>query len=123
MSEREIQKFGNKHIPPESSFFLTGDKKKIHYWMKPIERVVTKCIETLSQKEEEELQKQEEKSNYDGQRNDIKFIDIVFGGDHGKGEFRAIINMIVQKCNRKRERSMFMKVGHIDCKKDTYFVL
>ena len=42
-------------------------------------------------------------------------IDLVIGGDHGQGKFRCANGMNVN--------SFCLKVGHIDCDKDTYDVL
>ena len=38
------RKFGQEHIPPECSYYELPDKKKIHYWTKPIDKVVTTCV-------------------------------------------------------------------------------
>ena len=40
----KIRQFGNKHVSPDCAFYETADKKKIHYWTKPIEKVLMKCI-------------------------------------------------------------------------------
>ena len=50
----------------------------------------------------------------------MKSVDIVFGGDHGQGKFRAVIKLILWDSNGKSIETIVMKVGHIDCKTDTY---
>ena len=54
--------------------------------MKPIEKVVKKCIENLSI-----IQKDVPTE----QREDMKLVDIVFGGNYGQGKFRAVIKLIL----------------------------
>jgi hypothetical protein len=53
----------------------------------------------------------------------LKSIDVVLGGDHGQGKFRSVIKIILGDDDRKQVDSMVMKVGHIDCVKDTYDML
>lgn len=50
-------------------------------------------------------------------------VDVVFGGDHGQGKFRAVVKVIYRdECGKKID-DVVMTVGHIDCRKDTYDVL
>ncbi len=53
----------------------------------------------------------------------LKSMDVVLGGDHGQGKFRSVIKIILRDNVGKQVTSMVMKVGHIDCTKDTYEVL
>jgi hypothetical protein len=53
----------------------------------------------------------------------LKSIDVVLGGDHGQGNFRSVIKIILRDDDGKQVDSMVMKVGHIDCMKDTYDIL
>ena len=90
------------------------DKKKIHYWTKPIEEVVQKSIAVyLTQHQELEV----------GKRITPKTIDIVYGGDHGQGKFRAVVKIIFRDVHQTNVASIVLKVGHIDCKKDMYCIL
>lgn len=50
-------------------------------------------------------------------------MEIVFGGDHGQGVFGAAVKVILVDPVRKVVNSAVEKVGHIDCRKDTYNVL
>jgi hypothetical protein len=53
----------------------------------------------------------------------LKSVDIVFGGDHGKRKFRASIKLIYRKEDGEHIGSTVLRVGHVDCEKDTYEVL
>ena len=104
----QIAAFGENHVPPECGSILTDDKKKIHYWTKPIEVVVQKSMSVfLTQQQELEIEK----------RITPATIDIVYGGDHGQGKFRAVVKIIFRDVHDKNAASIVLKVGHIDCKK------
>ena len=47
----------------------------------------------------------------------IMSIDLVIGGDHGKGAFRAIIN-INAKFTSGRNTTRIFRLAHVQCKKD-----
>jgi hypothetical protein len=54
----------------------------------------------------------------------IASIDIVLGGDHGQGKFRAVIKIIMRFVGAGVEPIVVViKVGHIEAKKDTYRML
>jgi hypothetical protein len=111
--EAEVDSFGQNHIPPVSSSYLTSEGKKIHFWTKPIGKVLEASVATFVN---------EKTLSDDDILATVKGIDIVFGGDHGQGKFRSVIKIIVRGVEKK-VTSMVMKVGHIDCKKDTYEVI
>ena len=48
--------------------------------------------------------------------NSIHFIDIVYGGDHGQGQFRSMIKVIFRDIDGNNIYSIVLKVAHIDCK-------
>merc|ERR1712032_826293 len=96
----------------QCSYYETPEQKKIHYWTKPIDKVVTTCVEKFL----EEQKEVHEKKN-------LTSIDVVFGGDHGQGKFRAVVKVIYRDECRKKIDDVVMTVGHIDCRKDTYDVL
>jgi hypothetical protein len=50
-------------------------------------------------------------------------MDVVLGGDHGQGKLQSVIKIILQDKIGGQVTSMVMKVGHIDCRKDTYKLL
>jgi hypothetical protein len=52
----------------------------------------------------------------------MKGIDIAFIGDHGQGKFNSVLKITIRG-DGKKVTSMVLKVGHIDCKKDTYEVI
>ena len=105
-------KFGQEHIPPECSYFETPEKKKIHYWTKPIDTVVTTCVKKYLEEQKLMVEKKE-----------LKSVDVVFGGDHGQGKFRAVVKVIYRDESGKTIDYVVMTVAHIDCRKDTYDIL
>ena len=72
-----------------------------------------KCIENYLIRQKEVLTEQ---------RHDMKLVDNVFGDDHGQGKFRAVSKLILRESDGKKFETIVMKVGHIDCKKDTYYI-
>ena len=50
-------------------------------------------------------------------------VDIIVGGDHGQEKFHAYIKTILRDGEDNILDMFVSKVGHIDCKKDTYDVL
>ena len=67
------------HVFPQCDF-LISDRKKIHFWTKPISKILTTSLESLYY--------QEFSSNFDN--SSISTIDIVGSSDHGRGKFRSI---------------------------------
>ena len=53
----------------------------------------------------------------------VKSVDIVLGGDHGQRKFRMLVKIILRDEDMKVICSWVIKIGHIDCVKDTYDVL
>ena len=53
----------------------------------------------------------------------IQSVDLVIGGDHGQGKFRCVMKIILRDETGKNIDSYCIKIGHIDCDKDTYDVL
>jgi hypothetical protein len=49
----------------------------------------------------------------------VKSVDIVLGGDHGK--FRMLVKIILRDENMKVVCSWVIKIGHIDCVKASHF--
>ena len=93
--------------------FLYLIVKKIHFWTKPISKLLTTSLETLYC--------QECSTNSD--KSSISTIDIVVGGDRGQGKFRSVSKFILRDTLFNKLRSYVIKNAHIDCEKDTYDVL
>eukprot|EP00978_Attheya_sp_CCMP212_P025588 scaffold82537_cov26-Attheya_sp.AAC.1 len=107
--EYRIDKLGQDHVPPVCSSF-TMEKKEIHFWTKPLPEVVCGAIKSRLIENDESIPA-------------MKRADIVIGGDHGQGKFRALAKVIIRGDEEKKLDSFVVKIGHIDCKKDTYDVL
>jgi hypothetical protein len=88
------------------------DKETIHYWTKPLDKVLNASMATrLFGKSDENMM------------NEINNVDLVLGGDHGQRKFRMVVKVVVRKGSMKAIDSWPVKIGHIDCKKDSYHVL
>ena len=89
----------------------TNNGETIHYWTKPIDGVV---IKTLARKCKHSLVEMKK----------VASVDIVVGGDHRQGKFRAMIKIILRYVDVELKNKMIViKVGHIEAKKDTYEIL
>ena len=97
---------------PDCSYFELQEKKKIHYWTKPIDKVVTTCVKNYLEQQKLMVEKKE-----------LKSVDVVFGGDHGQGKFRAVVKVLYRDESGKTIDHVVMTVAHIDCRKDTYDIL
>ena len=53
--------------------------------------------------------------------NNTKHIDIIFGGDHGQGKFKALIKVLFCLCinGMKLTKALEYTVADIECDKDT----
>ena len=52
----------------------------------------------------------------------LEKVDLVVGGDHGKGKFRMVL-MVLLRTTTKETRKRRYVVGEINCRKDTAHVL
>ena len=108
--EAHMTKLGGGHVEL-SGGNVNVDNESIKYWTKS----ATKCLEASVQTR---LLEKEDESHYN-----ISSIDIVMGGDHGQQKFCVVMKVIVRDMDHNRIDSWVLKIGHIDCKKDTYTVL
>ena len=114
--ESQVDAFGQAHVAPVTgSFEDPVTKKTIHYWTKPIAELLEVSVSTYIQ--------ENKMATEEGALRSLKSMDVVLGGDHGQGKFRSVIKIILRDDDGKQVTSMVMKVGHIDCTKDTYEVL
>ncbi len=114
--EAEVDAFGQDHVPPVTgSFEDPVTSKTIHFWTKPIAKLLEVSVSTYV--------REKSIAADDAALAILKSIDVVLGGDHGQGKFRSVIKIILRDEDGKQVDSMVMKVGHIDCTKDTYDIL
>jgi hypothetical protein len=103
-------------VPPiTGSFEDPVTSKTIHFWTKPIAKLLEVSVSTYV--------KENGIATDQAALGILKSIDVVLGGDHGQGKFRSVIKIILGDDAGKQVDSMVMKVGHIDCTKDTYDIL
>ena len=107
-----IDELGQNHVPPQCNFFIS-DRKKIHFWTKPISKLLTTSLESLYC--------QECSTNSDN--NSISTIDIAVGGDHSQSKYRSVSKFILRDISFNKLKSYVIKNAHIDCEKDTCDVL
>jgi hypothetical protein len=98
-------------MPTTCSVDLNGEK--INYWCKDIQEAVT-----------HHLQLDGRAYSYD-YFTDFDPLDVVVGGDHGQLKFRMVMQLISQKKAKTEVPAVMhtIKVGHIDCAKDTREIL
>jgi hypothetical protein len=114
--EAEVDAFGQDHVSPVTGTFEDPvTRKTIHFWTKPIAKLLEVSVSTYVQEKSIAAD--------DSALGMLKSIDVVLGGDHGQGKFRSVIKIILRNDDGKQVDSMVMKVGHIDCMKDTYDIL
>jgi hypothetical protein len=83
LPESQIEeKLGVDHLVPDCSTWVNKKKETIHYWTKPIDEVV---IRTFGRECKSSLSEMEK----------VALIDVVVGGNHGQGKFRAVIKIII----------------------------
>ncbi len=113
--EAQVDAFGQDHVPPVVGSFedpITG--KTIHFWTKPIGQLLEVSVATYAQ----------ETFSTNPTLDNLRSIDVVLGGDHGQGKFRAVIKIIMRFVGAGVEPIVVViKVGHIEAKKDTYQIL
>ena len=107
-----IDKLGQNYVIPKCDFFIS-DHKKIHFWTKPISKIMIKSLESLYC---------QDCSNV-SQSKSISTIDMVFGGDHGQGKMRCVTKFIPRDSGGNKVISYVIKNAHIDVDHDTYDVL
>ncbi len=76
------EKLGADHLVPDCGTWVDENKETIHYWTKPIDEVVKRTFARECKNCLVDIKK-------------ISSIDIVLGGDHMQGEFRAVIKIIM----------------------------
>ena len=103
-TEKELRELGEGYLVPLTGSIETEQKEKISYWYKLVDEHFNHEIGDLI-------------------GNDLSFpqnlskVDIVVGGDHGKGRFRLVL-MIFLRSKNGITRSRRFVIGEIKCKKD-----
>jgi hypothetical protein len=114
--EAEVDAFGQDHVPPiTGSFEDPMTSKMIHFWTKSIAKLLEVSVSTYV--------REKSIAADDAALGILKSIDVVLRGDHGQGKFESVIKIILRDDDGKQVDSMVMKVGHIDCIKDTHNIL
>ena len=90
-----IDELGQNYVPSQCAFFIS-DRKKIHFWTKPISNILTTSLESLYC--------QECSNNFDN--TSISTIDIVVGGGRGQGKFRSVSKFILRDIHIKNWNHM-----------------
>jgi hypothetical protein len=91
--------------------WVNNKKETINDWTRPIDEVVIRTFRRVCKSSLSKIKK-------------VASINIVVGGDHGQGKFRAVIKIIIRFTSVGVEpKVVVIKVGHIEAKKDTYKIL
>ena len=95
-------------LPQVGVYKVVDTNEKISYWYRDVAKMICHTLELYFNENVTQI-------------NTFNAMDLVFGGDHGKGKFQMLLKIILR---RDDDRKMFIvKVGYIDCRKDTYDVL
>jgi hypothetical protein len=98
-------------MPTTHSVELKG--KKNTFWYKDIQEAVTHCLNLDSK-----AYTYDYFTHFDS-------LDVVVGGDHGQRKFRMVMRLIYRNKSNSEVPAVMptIKVGHIDCAKDTHEIL
>ena len=110
--EKDIRQLGDEHVAPINDYFLSKEKKKIYFWTKPLSSTIVAVFKCFMQD-----------ASTSSLVDNTTTLDIVIGGDHGQGKFRCLLKLILRDADNTIIKTVVLKVGHIDCPKDTYDVL
>ena len=107
-----INKLKQNHVIQQCDYFLSNGET-IHFWTKPIYKILTTSLESLHCQE----------CSNESKSNEIFSIDIVVGGEHGRGKLRSVCKFILRYINTKNLNSYVTKNAHINCENDTKDIL
>jgi hypothetical protein len=109
--ESYIRELEEGALMPITGDFTTNEKKKINYWYKDLDAVILHRLKWIVKQH--------------GIQHLTPFdrIFIILGGDTGGRMFRCVVKMVLYSTNTKKNSQFVMKVGHINCDKDTRFIL
>ena len=75
-----------QNLVPQKYDFLIYDRKIVHFWTKPISKILTTSLESLYYQE----------FSIDSDNGSISTIYIVVGGDYDQGKFRSVSNLFLE---------------------------
>jgi hypothetical protein len=106
--------FGNNYIIPCSTNtnYCEIDNEVINYWTEPFFSALNSSISTQLYSNREE----------DDRDRDMQIINLVLGGDYGQQKFRMVMKIICRREDMEIINQWKIKIGYVDCKKDTYEV-
>jgi hypothetical protein len=104
---------GNYECVPPLHDYCEIDNEVINYWTKPLLPALHSSISNQFYSSREEN---------DGD-SFMHRIDFALGGNHGQQKFRMVMKIICRRDDMPIIDQWQIKIGHIDCKKDTYEVL
>jgi len=109
--ESHIRELEEGALLPITGEYTTTDNKTVHYWYKDINSVVLHRLECIVK--------------HHGVQHLALFdrIFIILGGDTGGRMFRSVVKMVLFSTNTRQTSQYVMKVGHINCDKDTRIIL
>ena len=111
VSEKELSKIGSEYIPfkqeiREFQFDGEKNKSKIRYFWKDASEVFKHHSKLFFQ-----------------HRDEIKHLELLFGGDHGQGAFSFLMVVIVRYSTDREDDKYELQLGEIDSTKDCVEIL
>jgi hypothetical protein len=105
--EGDLRASSARYFPPTTDSFLLDGKKK-NYWYKAVDKYLIN-----------QLNKQFKPEDF----KDAELVDLVIGGDHGKGRFRMLCRIMIRTKQKKTLKTLIFNGGQIDCATDSTRVL
>jgi hypothetical protein len=104
-------------LPPQVLSHVLKDKTKVHYYVKNLSSVI-------AEKLQQEISKTKDLKDEDLKR--TRKLEIIYSADYGGGHFRISIKCRLRYTNsrgKRRSLSFTHRIGQMQCKKNTYYVL
>ena len=101
--ESEVRGISDGHLHPTVDSLVTNGGEKIEFWYKLFTKLLEHDINNIM--DEKTVQK-------------MSSVDLIVGGDHGKGQFCVVLMLIIRTENNQHIKKRFI-AGEIDCKKES----
>ena len=112
-TQESVKEFGKGAFKAEHGSLRDENGKKVCFWYKEVDKLLEHEVrDLLMQREDaEEFVKS------------LKSVDVLTGGDHGKGKFRMIATIVMRSSDPSKTFSRRFVCGVIDCNKETPDIL
>jgi len=107
--EKQVRLLGDNTIQPECGHYINEERKWIDFWFKPVAKLLKHEVNSVL-------------SHYDFIH--LKHVDLVIGGDHGKGRFHMVKQLLLcYEDESNPTKDFVIQHGQIESTKDSLEVL